>query len=77
MRTPGAKGKPKTFNVSLGQLRKILNFDNDNTVLEVSIRYLPLLGLEPTQIITSPSVIAVKEKQDKTKIAQPTDLSGY
>lgn len=79
MRTIGAKNKPKTFNVTLGQLKKILNFESDDTVLEVSVKYLPLLGIEPTQIITSASVIHVGQNESKieqVEVAKPVDLSN-
>jgi hypothetical protein len=80
MRTLGAKGKPKTFNVSIGQLKKILNFENNDTVLEVSIKYLSLLGLSETQIISAPNVINLdnsieKDKNKPVEIARAIDLS--
>lgn len=78
MRTIGAKNKPKTFNVSLGQLKKILNFENDSTVLEVSIKYLPLLGLTETQIISNASTIVQNKTTEKPiEPAAPIDLSEY
>jgi hypothetical protein len=43
MRTKGAKNHPKTVYVKLGDLNKIFK---DDAVIEVSVEYARLLGIE-------------------------------